>query len=95
MKFYTTSVLTNMQSVFELCPIFNQPVIMNNITKVSTMNSIFANSTNFNNGQVAGNTTNKLFPTKPNSITTATNFGSSILQTGNKPDWLTSTWVII
>jgi hypothetical protein len=94
-KIRTGPSLTTLAGFFSHCPLFNQHITIENITNVTAMNSAFNNSTIFNNGYDSNNTTNPLFPNKPNAITNTVTFGSTILLNGNKPTWLSNSWTII
>lgn len=94
-KIRTGPSLTTLSALFAFCNVFNQHITIENITNVTTMNSAFNQTPNFNNGYNIGDTTHSLFPNKPLAITTATSFGSTTLLNGNKPTWLSNTWAII
>lgn len=95
LTFTTSNLLTGTSSMFSGCARFNQTITISNVSRVTTMTQMFKDCLIFNNGYNSTNTSNKLFPTKPLLITNASNFGSSILQNGNKPVWLSTSWAII
>jgi surface protein len=98
---FITNNVTNMNSMFNFAPSFNQSLnyydnINNiqyfNISNVANMNGMFYYASAFNNGGASGDITHPLWPlqtTKPTSLTDYVNFNTGgILTIGNTPGWM-------